>query len=145
MVVREIKNEDLESCGDLYSRVFSGSPWSERWSSEKAHERISHFFNSKGFVGLLSENKNITGFVLGNTEPFIDGTWFYLREMCVDINYQRQGIGAKLLNELKEQLTTRAVKNIYLATERDIPAASFYEKNGFSLEGNMAFYYKSLE
>jgi len=144
LLVREIKNEDLESCAALYSRVFSGAPWSEKWSKEKAHERISHFFNSKGFVGLLSENKNITGFVLGNTEPFVDGSWFYLREMCVDANYQGQGVGSTLLNELKEKLVIRAIRNIYLATEREIPAASFYEKNGFSQENKMVFYYKKL-
>jgi GNAT superfamily N-acetyltransferase len=33
-----------------------------------------------------------------------------------------------------EALETHKVKNIYLATYRNIPAAKFYEKNGFTLD-----------
>jgi len=144
MLVREIKSENLAACGDLYSRVFSGPPWSENWSKEKALERLAHFYNSEGFVGLLSENNNVHAFVLGNTEPFVDGDWFYLREMCVDKELQGQGVGSMLLDELKKRLVSLSVKNIYLATERDFPAASFYEKNDFLPENKMAFYYKEL-
>ena len=128
----------------LYSQVFSGPPWSEEWSKEKANKRLSHFYRSEGFVGLLAENDGINGFVLGNTEPFLDSAWFYLREMCVCPNLQGQGIGSKLLYELNCLLANKAVRNIYLATDRNIPAAKFYQSNGFSQEEKMGFYYKEV-
>jgi len=144
LLIRKIESEDLNKCSALYSRVFSAPPWSEAWSQEKAYTRLNHFYQSAGFVGLLAESESVTGFVLGNMEPFLDGTWFYLREMCVDNSAQNQGVGTKLLNELNKGLISKAVKNIYLATERDIPAAKFYENNGYLKEDKMAFYYRRL-
>ena len=144
MQIREIKDEDLEACSSLYTRVFSESPWSEVWSQDIALTRLRHFYKSEVFFGLLVEDKNILGFVLGNTEPFINDTWFYLREMCIDNKFQNQGIGTTLLSELKKHLTLKSVKNIYLATERDFPASYFYQKNGFLEEKKMIFFYKEL-
>ena len=144
LIVRELKADDLMACSDLYSQVFSGSPWSENWNKEKAYERLSHFQRSEGFIGLVAEDEKIKAFVLGNAEPFLDGYWFYLREMCVSRKIQGQGVGTKFLNKLNETLETHKVKNIYLATDRNIPAAKFYEKNGFIQKDKMGFYYKSV-
>ena len=143
-IIRELRTDDLMSCSELYSQVFSGPPWSEKWNKEKAYERLSHFQKSEGFVGLLAENDGIKGLVLGNTEPFLDGYWFYLREMCVSTTFQGHGVGASLLKQLKVTLEAKKVKNIYLATDRNIPAAKFYEKNGFIKEDKMGFYYKGI-
>jgi len=144
LIIRELKEDDLMVCSELYSQVFSGPPWSEGWNKEKAYERLRHFQKSEGFIGLIAENEEIRAFVLGNAEPFLDGYWFYLREMCVSAKCQGQGIGTDLLNKLNEELINHKVKNIYLATDRNIPAAKFYEKNGFSEETKMGFYYKSV-
>lgn len=144
MIIRDIKNDDLEPCSELYSQVFSSSPWSEKWSKEQAYERLNHFYKSEGFIGLIAEKQGIRGFVLGNSEPFLDGNWFYLREMCVSQKNQSQGFGTSLLKKLSAVLSAESVKNIYLATERNIPAARFYEKNGFFQEEKMGFYYKEI-
>ena len=143
-IIREINKDDLELCSELYAQVFSGPPWSEKWSKEKANERLSHFYKSEGFIGLVIANEGITGFVLGNSEPFLDGNWFYLREMCVAKDRQGKGAGTALLKQLNETLAAKSVKNIYLATDRNIPAAKFYIKNGFSQEEKMGFYYKEV-
>lgn len=93
---------------------------------------------------MVAKNSDLVGFVLGNAEPFLEGEWFYLREMCVSQDYQRQGVGTSLLNNLSATLDSCSVKNIYLATDRNIPAAKFYENNGFSQEVKMGFFYKSV-
>ena len=133
------------ACSELYCQVFSGPPWSEHWSLENANERLNHFYKSKGFIGLLAENQGTKGFVLGNTEPFLNGDWFYLREMCVARTDQGQGIGTDLLKQLNIFLANKSVQNIYLATDRNIPAAKFYEKHGFSQEENIGFYFKKIQ
>ena len=144
LIIRELRADDLKGCSDLYSQVFSGPPWSENWNEEKAYKRLSHFQKSEGFVGLIAEDEEVKAFVLGNAEPFLDGYWFYLREMCVSAKSQRKGVGTKLLNKLNETLSAHRVKNIYLATDRNIPAANFYTKNGYKQEAKMGFYYKSV-
>lgn len=142
MLIREINENDLTECGRIYSRVFSAPPWEESWSASTACHRLEHFYHSKGFIGLLAQDKDITAFVMGNTEPFLDDNWYYLREMCVDTPYQNRGIGSLLLSELDKKLMTLNVRNIYLTTDKHIHAAQFYLNNGFDYRDNMGFYSK---
>lgn len=144
MRYREIKQIDLEKCAELYSKVFSSEPWNEPWDIEIAFKRLSHFYESKGFIGILAEDENVMGLVLGNYEPFHKGDVFYLREMCVDTTQQRSGIGEELLNKLERVLNKESIKSMYLATEKDIPAASFYKKNGFREYGQMGIFTKEV-
>jgi len=125
MKYRSIEKEDLESCANIYSEVFSAEPWSEPWNKKIALERLLHFYESKGFVGVIAESEKKIDFVLGNIEPFYYGSIFYLREMCVIVSMQSKGLGGKLLLALESDLKKRSVKSIYLATERNISASHF--------------------
>jgi len=140
---RNIEKEDLESCANIYSEVFSAEPWSESWNKQMALERL-HFYDSKGFVGVIAESDKKIGFVLGNIEPFYYGSIFYLREMCVVVSMQSKGLGSKLLLALESDLKKRSVKSIYLATERNISASHFYLKNSFSVSEETSFYEKKI-
>ena len=144
MEVRSIQEGDIRKCARLYASVFTSEPWNEEWTEETAFLRLNHFYQSTGFVGLLAEYDDIVGFVLGHTEPFENSTIYYLREMCVMGSIQSKGVGGKLYKALDCELAEKSVKSIYLTTERDIPAASFYMKNGFNLSQKMGFYAKSI-
>ena len=144
MNLRNINAADLEECAQLYAAVFSAEPWSEAWSPETALARLSHFYRSAGFAGVLAEQDGIIGFALGNSEPFYFGTLFYLREMCVHNAHQSQGVGSKVYLTLEEQLKSSFIRGIYLATERAIPAAQFYLGKGFGCSESMGFYSKQL-
>lgn len=147
MKLRKITKPDLAACVKLYTQVFCSDPWNEAWTEEIAYERLLHFYESKGFVGVLAEDpksNRLTGFVLGNIEPFYKGKLFYLREMCTHTQSQNKGIGKAVLQALETELRTHHVKSLYLATDNAIPAAQFYKKNGFSHSENMGFYAKVL-
>ncbi|MDH5180785.1 MAG: GNAT family N-acetyltransferase, partial [Gammaproteobacteria bacterium] len=118
--------------------------WHEPWTIESALHRLSHFFQSPGFVGLLAEDTATIAFVLGNTEPFQSGEWFYLREMCTSTAHQRQGIGRTLLRNLDEKLGSMGIRHIYLLTDRHIPAAQFYLANGYQASDRMGCYFRDI-
>jgi len=143
VIFRGIEKSDIEPCALLFMRVFSSTPWSEGWSAEAAFERLNHFYQSKGFVGVLAETDDVVGFSLGNIEPFFFGSMFYLREMCTEASLQNQGVGRRILCTLEKELNSSSVKSIYLTTERSIPAANFYQNNGFTYSEKMGFYTKS--
>ena len=146
MNLRSIKINDLESCAGVFAHVFSSEPWCEPWTSEGAYIRLHHFFESKGFYGVLAEDNfgRVVGFVLGNKEPFCDGELYYLREMCVDKDLQKSGIGARLIKFLEEGLISHGVIGAYLATAKGFPAANFYQKNEYGISEGMVFYNKRL-
>lgn len=144
MNLRKMNEADLDECARLYAAVFSVGPWNEAWDPETALARLSHFYKSAGFVGVLAEQDGIIGFALGNSEPFYFGTLFYLREMCVHNAYQSRGVGSKVYLTLEAQLKSSFVRGIYLTTERAIPAAQFYLGKGFDHSESMGFYSKQL-
>lgn len=144
MKIRLIEGKDIENCAHLFSQVFSGEPWNEPWKQQDAFLRLDHFHKSAGFVGVLIESDHVLGFALGNREPFYYGNVFYLREMCIDTSFHSQGIGSKVYAALEKELLLNEVKEIYLATERNIPATSFYEKQGFNYSDTTGFYDKRL-
>ena len=145
MKVRLITENDIRSCAELFSHIFSAEPWNEPWTEEKSFKRLNHFFESKGFVGVLLESDGLIGFALGNIEPFYFGDMFYLREMCVDTKKQSSGNGFKLLEKLEESLKNMHVNSIYLTTDIQISASNFYQKHGFNLKESMGFYAKRIK
>lgn len=146
MNIRLLEKSDIKACSVLFANTFSADPWNEDWTDDLACERLSHFYQSKGFVGVLAEeNGAVVGFSLGSIEPFYKGSIFYLREMCTAVSQQNKGIGSKLFASLEALLATKNVKGIYLATDKTIPAASFYQNNGFTCTGNMSFYSKGIK
>lgn len=145
MRFRSIQEADIEACAILFTQVFSSEPWCEEWNKDLALERLFHFYQSKGFIGVLAEQKGIAGFALGNTEPFYFGSMFYLREMCTKTNLQNQGVGNKVLGVLENELRSEGVQRIYLTTERAIPASKFYQKCGFNYTDKIGFYAKRLK
>lgn len=145
IIFRNIEDNDIKRCADLYSQVFSSKPWNEEWNTDLAMERLSHFYHSKGFIGVLAEEKqDVMGFALGNTEPYYFGSIFYLREMCIKTKLQNQGLGKITLKALKKELSANKINKLYLTTERAIPAANFYQQNGFKHSEKMGFYAKQI-
>lgn len=144
MEIREITHKDLTACADIFSRTFSSEPWNEEWNITSALERLTCFFQSEGFCGVLAEEDNVVCFVMGNIEPFYSGPIFYLREMCTDMDNQSRGIGSQTLQFLEEKLRSKRVNNVYLLTEHGIPAAQFYQNRGFNVDRNTEFYSKNI-
>lgn len=144
MDILNITQKHLMACAEIYSNTFSTAPWNEHWTTTSALERLSHFYDSKGFCGALAQEKAILGFVLGNIEPYYSGSIFYLREMCTSASYQNSGIGIQLLDYLEQNLRHQGVRQIYLLTEQHIPAAQFYQNRGYAIDENCASYSKNL-
>jgi ribosomal protein S18 acetylase RimI-like enzyme len=81
--------------------------------------------------GLIIENTSPIGFTLGFSEPWHQGNHFYLKEMCIHSDFQRQGLGTRLMNDLITSLKERDTQKIYLLTARGDVSESFYAKLGF--------------
>lgn len=57
-----------------------------------------------------------------------------VRQMVVASEYQRRGVGTKLMSELARVLKDRGIRKIVLHARAN--AVGFYEKLGFSVVGN---------
>ena len=130
-MLRPISSSDLHSCVNLFVETFAHPPWNETWDPETVRQRLDQIFQTPGAFGVGIGDENLTGFALGVSEPWHEGTHFFLKEVCIDPQFQRQGLGSKLMAYLTEQLMDRNTQWIYLLTARGDISESFYEKLGF--------------
>lgn len=134
MVIGNIDETDTEQVADLFAACFSAEPWNEPWTSAAAHSRIAPMIRSETCRGAVAiHEQKIVGMAFGQVEGWINGNLFLLQEMCVMPNSQRTGLGKLLLDFLVKEIADRDnIIAIYLLTNRDAPAASFYSKHHFS-------------
>ena len=60
--------------------------------------------------------------------------------LCVDREMQGRGIGSMFLVEIEHCLSRRGITRIFLQTDRDMPAYTFYIHSGFQeMEGHVSF------
>ncbi len=140
IAVAPITPSDLEACTRLYVDVFNGDPWNDQWTYATAHKRLSDILITPGFVGFLAtevDTGSLIGLAMGNRERWYDGTdFFFLKEMCVRADRQRQGVGGQLLQALDEALRP-SVSLTILLTGAGGETESFYTKHGFSASKGM--------
>lgn len=133
VIIREFTPDDLEPATDLYLRVFAAPPWNETWHPHMARARllqIARTPNNRGLAMLGSEGEML-GFALGFIEPWKEGWEYYLKEMCIAPERQRQGLGSRLMRELGTRLAAEGIDRIYLLTARGDLSEAFYTKLGF--------------
>jgi aminoglycoside 6'-N-acetyltransferase I len=138
--------QHLDECASLFIEVFNREPWNETWNFENAKLLLSQIFNTPNCVGLVLQQQNIIlGFVIGYCEQRDKGKNFFIKEMCVRSNQQRQGIGTKLIQKLIYRLNQAGVNLIYLLTMKDEYTEEFYSKNDFQRNHHMIIMTKGLE
>ena len=76
------------------------------------------------------------GLVIGHSEPWADGLHFYLNELCIAPERQREGVGEALLDEVLGELRMQGISSVYLLTETSTGAESFFRKHGFEVDSS---------
>ena len=68
--------------------------------------------------------------------------WFYITDMFVEKPFRGRGIGAELLRQLEERVSSRGIGNIWTWTA-GYEAPGFYQKQGYEVFCEMADWYSS--
>ncbi|MGT2930425.1 N-acetyltransferase family protein [Streptococcus dentasini] len=145
MIFRLMTEADLEDCTQAFVDIFNGEPWYDEWTFEGAKEYISDFYHTPKFLGILAiENDEFIGFVYGTIRNWWSGREFFINEMGVKKAFRQQGIGKRLLEELKKELADSGVENFVLLTDRETPAEVFYQKTGFKAVERLVFYSRNI-
>ncbi|MDD5191256.1 MAG: GNAT family N-acetyltransferase [Dehalococcoidales bacterium] len=104
----------------------------EGFTSEK--EASQFLGDPRNWLFTCLENDSVIGFIYGYELKHISqsGNMLYVHEVGVMGKYQRQGIGYKLLSELKAACREKRIsKLLCLFTQKhNVPACRLYEKAG---------------
>ena len=106
-------------------------PWSSR-------EIASTVAQKQTFCMAALENEEVQGYFF----------CYYVLDECeiariaVRASCRRSGVGRRLLSEMEEKCSSLGIRRIMLEVrESNMPAISFYRKNGFVTEGRRRGYY----
>ncbi len=147
MEFRELSIQDKEQITGLFRDVFVNEPWKDDWSDPKQLDAYLADLitqNNSLTLGLLDGNQ-LVGLSMGHIKHWYAGTEYYIDEFCIDRNLQNKGIGSLFLNETEEFLKKRGIFHVFLQTDRDVPAYSFYLKRGFQELSEHVSFVKALK
>jgi len=144
-MLRPLQVEDLEVCAALFVSTFSQAPWSESWDVLVVKRRLQQIIDTPYSYGVVLEEDSIVAFAMGFSEPWHEGSHYYLKEMCVAHDRQREGIGTDLLEYLSKNVRDLGASRIYLLTAAGDMSESFYKKNGFYTSPKMIMMARRFE
>lgn len=141
---KRLEKNDIPKCAKTLMKAFGEAPWNENWTYEQASIRIDELMSarvSRGYIVCDNDNDTVVGMVIGRIMTYLDKKEIWLDELSIHPDYQRMGIGTKMLSYVKSELAKEPeeIKFIVLTTERGYPSVNFYEKNGFEVDENCIF------
>jgi len=131
---KELNTEFDQEISLIESRIHR-NPWSQ--------EQIKESFQNKNnlVIGVFNQDE-----LIGYCFILIAQTEAEILNIAIDINFQRKGLGEKLLKECIERLKSQKVKNLFLEVRQSNHAAkNLYSKIGFKTIGIRKNYYSDNE
>ena len=136
--LKKLREEDLPAVKELFRRAFSGPPWNDDWSDDaRLEEYLKDITEVRGAVDLgLFEDDRLIGISIGELRHWCGGTEYKIEEFCIAPDRQGSGLGGRFMELIGEYLRQQGVEQIFLMTQRIMPACGFYKHLGFQeLEG----------
>ena len=129
--IRTIGECDLGAIAEIEKLCFF-DPW-----SEKSLELLLR----DGNFGITAEEDGKVVAYVGVISAPPEGE---ITNVATHPDFRRRGIGAELLEFLKEEAKTRGIDSLYLEVRRSNSAArNLYEKSGFEVVGERKGFYKN--
>ena len=121
MEFRRMTPEDIPACARTLMAALAPAPWNEHWTYEQAFTRIDEIMSgrvSRGYVAV--EGDTIVSMLSGRIMTYLAFKELWVDEFSVHPDYQRQGVGSRMMTFVRAQLREEPEKISYIVlnTER---------------------------
>ena len=134
LTFRRMTPADFPACARELMAAFAAEPWCEVWTHDQAVDRIDGIMSGRVSRGIVCmEGDRCISMLCGRIMTYQAQKLFYIDEFSVHPDFQRQGVGSRMLAFLRDELQKEPhpISHISLITERGFPSVAFYENNGF--------------
>ena len=142
MELKVLSVDDRKLITDLFTDVFTNEPWNDDWSDRKQLDAYITDLTGQSYSLTLGyfEGDRLLGLSMGYIKHWYSGTEYIINEFCVDRHSQGKGIGTAFMKAIESYLSDKEIHQIFLLTDKGVPAYTFYQRNGFTEQiGNVAF------
>ena len=146
MILKQLSIDDKEAIKDLFISVFTGEPWNDDWSDSKQLDQYIEDLCGQGYslVFGLYDDGELIGLSMGYIKHWYTGTEYIINELCIKTDRQGSGAGSFFLTQIEKAIKEMGLKQIFLLTDRDVPAYHFYKKNGYAEVSSLVPFAKSI-
>ena len=146
MILKQLSIDDKEAIKDLFISVFTGEPWNDDWSDSKQLDQYLEDLCGQGYslVFGLYDDGELIGLSMGYIKHWYTGTEYIINELCIKTDRQGSGAGSFFLTQIEKVIKEMGLKQIFLLTDRDVPAYHFYKKNGYAEVSSLVPFAKSI-
>lgn len=141
--IKELTEEEYPAVKELFRSVFMSPPWNDDWSDEhQLDEYLRDLMGARTPIDLgLYEDSSLVGISIGCIKHWCGGTEYFIDEFCISADCQGRGLGKRFLELIEEYLRERGIHQIFLMTQKTVPAYDFYKHRGFKeIEGLTPFF-----
>ena len=144
MIIRKAKNGDLKYIAEIFRVESSRPPYNKKRTPEKALEIIQEDFKAQDLY-VTTINNLIIGFVMVQRDSGIKEK-LWINELWILKQYQGQGIGTRIMNEIETIYKNKGIKSFELVADTNEGGAQgFYKKIGYNVDNNLIFMQKRLK
>ena len=133
MHLKRLDIDDKEIIKDVFVSVFTKEPWNDDWSDGEQLDMYITDLIGQGYsltYGLYYGGELI-GISMGYIKHWYTGTEYIINELCIRTERQGAGAGTFFISEMEKAIKELGLRQIFLLTDKDVPAYDFYRKNGF--------------
>ena len=146
MNLRRLSIDDKEAIKVLFMGVFTREPWNDDWSDSKQLDLYIEDLcgQSCSLTYGLYDGNELIGLSMGYVKHWYTGTEYMINELCIKTDRQGGGAGTFFLTQIEENIKEMGIKQIFLLTDRDVPAYNFYKKNSYVEVSNLVPFAKHI-
>ena len=139
-------NKNFEEIKFIFKEVFTKEPWNDDWSDDvQLNEYLLDIMGMRNsLIYGFYLNKKLIGISIGYIKHWCSGTEYMIDEFCINTDEQRKGYGTIFVKQIEDLLRQKNIHVIYLITQKNVPAYSFYKKLGFIEQSETISFYKEF-
>ena len=142
-MLRAVSSEDFDFIYTLYMDDSVNPYMSFEKISKQAFQEAFEMLNARDEFLILEEKGEMKGAVTLMLGKWRKAHVASIGSLAVHSNYQKQGVGTRLLETVISRLENKQIRRVELIVESDNPGAiALYEKFGFQVEGTLRNYFK---
>mgnify|MGYP001619701790 CR=1 FL=1 len=130
MKIRKAKKGDFNKIVEIYVESFSGQPYNEIWTKEKALNKIKILSKYCDFF-VLEINNKVGGFMILNPFKWYSGKTVEGEEFAIKKEFRGKGLGKTFLEEIEKIYKKRGFKSFIFISHKNPGPAKYYKKLGY--------------